>query len=63
MPQHRRTKNRVHVQPNTYEFAWNGRRKFVDAIDEEQAKNIFMEIYGLHPDEQEGMSIVKLGEK
>ncbi len=35
---------------NTYCFAWNGRRRFIDADNMEDAIGAFMERYGFYPD-------------
>jgi hypothetical protein len=43
--------HKQHEDPiRTYRFFWNGRRKFVDAKTEEEAKTLFMERFGFYPD-------------
>ena len=42
----------------TYLFAWTGRKRFIDARSKQSAKSKFMERFGFHPDEVEGLLIL-----
>lgn len=37
----------------TYMFAWNGRKKYIDAFDINEARRMFMETYGFFPENVE----------
>lgn len=35
----------------TYVFSWNGRRRFIDATDKQDAMDKFQEKYGFYPED------------